>query len=48
MNKRSGRNNAYTVTMGADCDYFGEEIKTEKAHMVEEFFHNEEKRLELV
>ena len=30
MNKRSGRNNAYTVTMGADCDYFGEEIKIEK------------------
>ena len=23
MNKRSGRNNAYTVTMGADCDYLG-------------------------
>lgn len=30
MNKRSGRNNAYTVTMGADCDYFGEEIKIKK------------------
>ena len=30
MNKRSGRNNAYTVTMGADCDYFGEEIDAEK------------------
>ena len=25
MNKSSGRGNAYTVTMGADCDYFGEE-----------------------
>ncbi|MCR4892123.1 MAG: glycosyltransferase [Lachnospiraceae bacterium] len=30
MNKGSGRNNAYTVTMGADCDYFGEEIEVEK------------------
>ncbi len=30
MNKRSGRNNAYTVTMGADCDYFGEEIEVKK------------------
>ena len=30
MNRRSGRNNAYTVTMGADCDYFGEDIKVEK------------------
>lgn len=30
MNKRSGRNNAYTVTMGADCDHLGEEIKVEK------------------
>ncbi len=30
MNRRSGRNNAYTVTMGADFDYFGEEIGIEK------------------
>ena len=30
MNKRSGRNNAYTVTMGADCDYFGEKIDVPK------------------
>ncbi len=30
MNRRSGRNNAYTVTMGADCDYFGEKMEIEK------------------
>ena len=30
MNIRSEKNNAYTVTMGADCDYFGEEIEIEK------------------
>ena len=30
MNKQSGKNNAYTVTMGADCDYFGEDIQAEK------------------
>ncbi|MBR5376271.1 MAG: glycosyltransferase, partial [Lachnospiraceae bacterium] len=30
MNKRSGKDNAYTVTMGADCDHFGEELQIEK------------------
>lgn len=30
MNRRSGRNNAYTVTMGADCDYFGQEMEVKK------------------
>ena len=30
MNKRAGRNNAYVVTMGADCDYFGEKISVNK------------------
>ncbi len=30
MNERSGRNNAYTVTMGADWDYFGEDIEVRK------------------
>ena len=30
MNRRSGRNNAYTVTMGADCDYLGQDLRVKK------------------
>ena len=30
MNQKSGKNNSFTVTMGADCDYFGEELDVEK------------------
>ena len=30
MNQKSGKNNSYTVTMGADCDYFGAEIQVDK------------------
>ena len=30
MNKKSGRNNSFTVTMGADCAYVGEDLKVEK------------------
>lgn len=30
MNQKSGKNNSYTVTMGADCDYFGAPIEVEK------------------
>ncbi len=30
MNQKSGRNNSFTVTMGADCAYFGEDLKVEK------------------
>ena len=30
MNQKSGKNNSYTVTMGADCDYFGEQINVNK------------------
>ncbi len=40
MNIRSKRNNAYTVTMGADCDYFGEEIETKKIQNTLSFVGN--------
>lgn len=30
MNEKAGKRNCYTVTMGADCDYFGERIEVEK------------------
>ncbi len=40
MNARSGRNNAYTVTMGADCDYFGEEIEVKKVQGTLSFVGN--------
>lgn len=30
MNQKSGKNNSYTVTMGADCDFFGAPIEVEK------------------
>ena len=30
MNRKTGKGNSYTVTMGADCDYFGEAVETEK------------------
>lgn len=30
MNRKSGKSNSFTVTMGADCDYFGAEIDVEQ------------------
>lgn len=30
MNQKSGCKNSFTVTMGADCDYFGDPIEVEK------------------
>lgn len=30
MNQKTGKNNSFTVTMGADCDFFGAPIEVEK------------------
>ena len=30
MNQKTGKNNSYTVTMGADCDFFGAALDVEK------------------
>lgn len=30
MNQKSGKKNSFTVTMGADCEYFGEDLEVKK------------------
>lgn len=30
MNQKTGKNNSYTVTMGADCNFFGADLEVEK------------------